>query len=74
MGPATDERITWVRGERRAGPNEMIGVLELKVDGSEQLLVVELPRERAGELVLEAGEKVWAVARDVRLFPADYQI
>ena len=31
---AMDERITWVRGERRAGPNETIGVLELKADGS----------------------------------------
>jgi hypothetical protein len=28
-----DGRITWERGERRAGPNETIGVLELCGDG-----------------------------------------
>jgi sulfate transport system ATP-binding protein len=63
--PAT---VAWIH---RASANVKV---ELKVDGSEQLLVVELPRERAGELLLETGEKVWAVARDVRIFPADYQI
>jgi hypothetical protein len=30
----TDARITWVRGERRNGPMELIGVLELRADGS----------------------------------------
>ena len=29
-----DGRITWVRGARRAGPMQLIGVLELKVDGA----------------------------------------
>ena len=29
-----DQRITWVRGDRRAGPPQTIGVLELKADGS----------------------------------------
>jgi hypothetical protein len=29
-----DGRITWVRGPRRAGPMQMIGVLELKADGT----------------------------------------
>jgi hypothetical protein len=28
-----DPRITWERGERHAGPNETIGVLELAEDG-----------------------------------------
>jgi hypothetical protein len=28
-----DHRITWVRGDRREGPNETIGVLELRADG-----------------------------------------
>jgi hypothetical protein len=27
-------RIIWVRGERRNGPMELIGVLELRADGS----------------------------------------
>src|SRR6185503_2422796 len=30
----TDPRITWVHGDRHAGPNETIGVLELKADGA----------------------------------------
>jgi hypothetical protein len=29
-----DGRITWVRGPRRPGPMQVIGVLELKSDGS----------------------------------------
>jgi hypothetical protein len=32
--PVLDPRITWVSGERRAGPNELIGVLEVRADGS----------------------------------------
>ena len=28
---AADERITWEHGERRGGPNETIGVLELRI-------------------------------------------
>jgi hypothetical protein len=29
-----DRRITWERGEPQGGPNERIGVLELRADGS----------------------------------------
>src|SRR6266436_1445218 len=32
-GPVLDPRITWGRGERQAGPNELIGVLEVRADG-----------------------------------------
>lgn len=28
-----DDRITWVRGETREGPRELIGVLEIRGDG-----------------------------------------
>lgn len=31
--PVLDPRVTWVSGERRAGPNELIGVLEVRDDG-----------------------------------------
>lgn len=41
-GPvATDPRITWVRGDRRDGPNETIGVLELKADGQVRAVFAE---------------------------------
>jgi len=34
MGGAPDgERITWVRGEERPGPRQVIGVMELQADG-----------------------------------------
>jgi hypothetical protein len=39
--PAVDPRITWVRGDRHAGPNETIGVLELKVDGQVRAVFAE---------------------------------
>lgn len=32
-GPAVADRITWVRGEEREGPRQVIGVLELRPDG-----------------------------------------
>ena len=31
--PARGARITWVRGDERSGPRQVIGVLELHVDG-----------------------------------------
>jgi hypothetical protein len=34
LPPMGDGRITWEHGERRAGPNETIGVLELRADGT----------------------------------------
>jgi hypothetical protein len=30
---ASDERITWIRGEERDGPRQTIGVLEMQPDG-----------------------------------------
>jgi hypothetical protein len=36
-----DPRITWVRGERREGPDELIGVLELRGDGSCRAVLAE---------------------------------
>jgi hypothetical protein len=33
-GPdASNERITWIRGDERAGPRQLIGVLQLRPDG-----------------------------------------
>ena len=36
-----EPRITVVTGERRAGPNELIGVLEVRADGSCRAAVAE---------------------------------
>jgi hypothetical protein len=36
-----DRRITIIRGERHAGPNELIGVLELRADGSCRAAIAE---------------------------------
>jgi hypothetical protein len=36
-----DARITWEKGERRAGPNETIGVLELAADGRCRVVLAE---------------------------------
>jgi hypothetical protein len=36
-----DPRITWITGERHAGPNELIGVLEVRVDGSCRAAIAE---------------------------------
>lgn len=33
-GTMTDERITWMRGDTRSGPRELIGVLEIRADDS----------------------------------------
>ena len=38
---APDPRITWVRGDRHAGPDETIGVLELKADGRVRAVFAE---------------------------------
>lgn len=36
-----DPRITWITGERQAGPNELIGVLEVRGDGSARAAIAE---------------------------------
>ena len=41
MKPVIDPRITVITGERRAGPNELIGVLELRADGSCRVAIAE---------------------------------
>jgi sulfate transport system ATP-binding protein len=61
-------RIVWVH---RAGATVKV---ELEVEGSGQLVVAELPRERYAGLGLERGQRVLAVPRDVRIFSTDYQI
>lgn len=39
--PVLDPRITWITGERREGPDELIGVLEIRADGSCRAAVAE---------------------------------
>jgi hypothetical protein len=39
--PLIDPRITLIRGERRAGPRELIGVLEVRADGSCRAAIAE---------------------------------
>ncbi|MGN6368257.1 MAG: sulfate/molybdate ABC transporter ATP-binding protein [Phycisphaerae bacterium] len=61
-------RIVWVH---RAGATVKV---EVEVEGSGQLVVAEMPRERWSSLSLERGHRVLAVPRDLRIFPSDYQI
>jgi sulfate transport system ATP-binding protein len=67
-GKGTPARVLWVH---RAGATIKV---ELEVEGSGQLVVAELPRDRYGELGLEKGQRVLAIPRDVRIFSSDYQI
>ncbi|HEY5923272.1 MAG TPA: hypothetical protein VIV11_16445 [Kofleriaceae bacterium] len=39
--PVIDPRITLITGERHAGPNELIGVLEVRADGSARVAIAE---------------------------------
>jgi hypothetical protein len=41
MTAMTDPRITWVRGEERAGPRQLIGVLEVREDGAARAAIAE---------------------------------
>jgi sulfate transport system ATP-binding protein len=61
-------RVVWVH---RAGA--MVKV-EVELEGSGQLVVAELARERFAPLQLERGQRVFVVSRDARIFSADYQI
>jgi len=54
-----DERITWVRGERRAGPLQTIGVLELTVDGRCRAVFAERA-EVDGRAHILLARSVWA--------------
>jgi sulfate transport system ATP-binding protein len=67
-GKGTPARVTWVH---RAGA--MVKV-ELEVEGTGQVMAVELPRARYAELQVERGDRVLAVPREARVFSADYEI
>jgi sulfate transport system ATP-binding protein len=64
----TPAKVVWVH---RAGAAVTV---ELEVEGTGQLVVAELARERFAELKLERGDRVMAVAKDMRVFATDYQI
>jgi hypothetical protein len=53
-----DPRITWERGERRAGPNETIGVLELRADGACRAVFAERV-EVDGRCHILLARKAW---------------
>jgi hypothetical protein len=55
---ATDPRITWVRGDRHEGPNETIGVLELKADGTCRAVFAERV-EVDGRCHIRLARQVW---------------
>ena len=38
---ASDDRITWVRGDQHAGPRQTIGVLEVRDDGTPRVVFAE---------------------------------
>ena len=54
-----DPRIVWVRGDRRDGPNETIGVLELKADGACRAVFAERV-EVDGRCHIRLARQVWA--------------
>jgi hypothetical protein len=53
-----DDRITWVRGEPRGGPRELIGVLELRADDRCRVVLAELT-EVDGRCHIPAGSRAW---------------
>ncbi len=61
-------RVVWVH---RAGPTVKV---EVEIEGTGQLVVVELPRSQYSSLNLQRGQRVYAVSRDARIFPTDFQI
>jgi len=42
--PVLDPRITWIEGEQHVGPNELIGVLEVREDGTCRAAIAERAR------------------------------
>ncbi len=42
--PVLDPRITWIEGEHHTGPNELIGVLEVRADGACRAAIAERAR------------------------------
>jgi len=67
-GSATAGKVAWVH---RAGSTIKIEVI---LNATNQLLIVELPRERYAQLNVLANDDVWARPRDAKLFTGDYQI
>jgi sulfate/thiosulfate transport system ATP-binding protein len=67
-GKGTPARVMWVG---RAG--SMVKV-EVEVEGTGQVVAVELPRGRYAELQVERGDRVLAVPKGARVFSADYEI
>ncbi len=63
----TPAKVIWVH---RAGPTIKV---ELTIEPNNELMVVDVPRERFTQLELMPGEMVYAVPRDLRVFQ-DYQI
>ncbi len=58
LAPMTDSRITWVRGAKNAGPEELIGVLEIKADGSCRALFAERT-EIEGRSHIRLAREIW---------------
>ena len=54
----TDARITWVKGPKQVGPEEMIGVLELKADGSCRAVFAERT-EVDGRCHIRLARQAW---------------
>lgn len=54
----TSVRITWVRGAKQAGPEQLIGVLELKSDGSSRAVFAERT-EIDGRSHIRLARQVW---------------
>jgi hypothetical protein len=54
----TDDRITWVRGRCRRGPRELIGVLEVRADGSCRAVLAERA-EVDGRCHIRLARRAW---------------
>ena len=55
---AVDPRITWVTGDRQAAPNETIGVIEVKADGTCRAVFAERA-EVDGRCHIRLARQAW---------------
>src|SRR5438132_1043071 len=55
---AWDSRFTWIRGARHHGPNELIGVLELRIDGACRVAIAERV-EVPGRCHIRLAREAW---------------
>ncbi len=62
--PVADPRITFVTGERREGPNELIAVLEVRADGSCRAAIAERV-EVDGRCHIRLARQAWE-SKDAR--------